>query len=349
MTPRARRAAGRVRRRIARVDGRCRRRARSRAAHAVARARARRAVPLSLRHAPLHRLQVLRRRLQRAERQPGRDQLAPRRRDRRRLVSRMRTGLVSLDGLQSLRQPDLPERLSGRRLHQGPGHRHRAPQRRRVHRLPVLHLELLVRRPAVQPRARRRRQVRHVPRTPRARPGAGLRERVPGRRHSDRDRQDRRLARRRGGERRWRRACPVDDGSLSTTRVTMPAHLPPDARPVGLTHVTPGTCALVAGDDDRAHAAVGGRVRHDLAAAVVRRDHASGRRGADVAARGGARAERRDASPRTSGVRLPRAEDVAAVLVESRGAAVHRVLRRRRRCTRRCSGWISRAAWSSAG
>ena len=32
---------------------------------------------------------------------------------------------------------------------------------------------------------------------------------------------------------------PVDDSSLSTTRVTLPAHLPPDARPVGLTHVTP--------------------------------------------------------------------------------------------------------------
>ncbi len=45
----------------------------------------------------------------------------------------------------------------------------------------VLHLELLVWRPAIQPRARRRRQVRHVPRTSRARTGAGLRERVPGR------------------------------------------------------------------------------------------------------------------------------------------------------------------------
>ncbi len=29
------------------------------------------------------------------------------------------------------------------------------------------------------------------------------------------------------------------DGSISTTRVTMPAHLPPNARPVNLTHVTP--------------------------------------------------------------------------------------------------------------
>ena len=32
---------------------------------------------------------------------------------------------------------------------------------------------------------------------------------------------------------------PVSDVSLSTTRVTLPDNLPPDARPVGITHVTP--------------------------------------------------------------------------------------------------------------
>ena len=32
---------------------------------------------------------------------------------------------------------------------------------------------------------------------------------------------------------------PVADGSLSTTRVTLPRNLPPDARPVGVTHLTP--------------------------------------------------------------------------------------------------------------
>ena len=46
----------------------------------------------------------------------------------------------------------------------------------------------------------------------------------------------------------WRRAAgatatgnglPVSDSSLSTTRVTLPAHLPPGARPVGLTHLVP--------------------------------------------------------------------------------------------------------------
>src|SRR4051812_46108982 len=35
------------------------------------------------------------------------------------------------------------------------------------------------------------------------------------------------------------RGVPAADGSISTTRVTMPAHLPPDTRPVNLTHVTP--------------------------------------------------------------------------------------------------------------
>ena len=35
------------------------------------------------------------------------------------------------------------------------------------------------------------------------------------------------------------RGLPVLDGSLSTTRVTMPAHLPPNGRPVDLSHVSP--------------------------------------------------------------------------------------------------------------
>jgi formate dehydrogenase iron-sulfur subunit len=35
------------------------------------------------------------------------------------------------------------------------------------------------------------------------------------------------------------RGVPSLDGSLSTTRVTMPAHLPPNGRPVDLSHVTP--------------------------------------------------------------------------------------------------------------
>ena len=43
----------------------------------------------------------------------------------------------------------------------------------------VLHVELLVRRAAVQPRARRRGEVRHVPRPAVGRPDTRLRQRVP--------------------------------------------------------------------------------------------------------------------------------------------------------------------------
>ena len=109
---------------------------------------------------------------------------------------------------------------------------------------------------------------------------------------------------------------PVDDESLSTTRVTT-ARAPAAGRAAGRPHTPqPGTCPLVARDDDRAHATVSGRVCHDLGSAAVRGNHASRCRGADVAARGGDRAQRRNPSPRPPGLRLPRAEDVAAVLVE---------------------------------
>ena len=36
-----------------------------------------------------------------------------------------------------------------------------------------------------------------------------------------------------------RHGVAIADGSLSTTRVTLPAHLPPDAQPIGITHLTP--------------------------------------------------------------------------------------------------------------
>ena len=154
----------------------------------------RRAVPLPLRHGEVHRLQVLRRRLQRAERQPGGDQLAARRRDRRRLVSE-RHALVPLDGLQPLPRADLPEGCPVDAYTKDPVTgivRHSADA---CIGCQVLHLELLVRRAAVQPRARRGRQVRHVPRPAGARAGAGVRQRVSRGRDRDRDRQRRRLAR----------------------------------------------------------------------------------------------------------------------------------------------------------
>ena len=179
--------------------------------------------------------------------------------------------VVPVDGLQSLPRADLPERLPGRRLHEGPGHRHRAPQRRRLHRLPVLHLELLLRRAAVQPRARRRRQVRHVPRPPRPGQAPACVSACPEGAIADRDRQRRRVARR--GRRRCSRrpGVPVADGSLSTTRITLPANLPPE-RAAARPHARRArAAALAAGRHAGADAALGRRVRHDLAAAAARR------------------------------------------------------------------------------
>ena len=56
--------------------------------------------------------------------------------------------------LPPLPRPGLPLRLPGRRLREGPGHRDRQAPRRPVHRLPVLHRSLPVRRPQV-PRGKR--------------------------------------------------------------------------------------------------------------------------------------------------------------------------------------------------
>ena len=71
-------------------------------------------------------------------------------------------------------------------------------------------------------------------------PGAGLRDRLSRGRDPDRDRQHRRVARRRGRQRAGDAACRSADDSLSTTRITLPANLPPNARPVDLSHVEPG-------------------------------------------------------------------------------------------------------------
>ena len=55
----------------------------------------------------------------------------------------------------------------------------RRPPGRRVHRLPVLHLELPVLGPGLPARPAHRHEVRHVPAPPRGRAGAGLRRRLP--------------------------------------------------------------------------------------------------------------------------------------------------------------------------
>ncbi len=69
--------------------------------------------------------------------------------------------------------------LPGRGLREGSGHRNRAASRRSVHRLPVLHSEVPVRRSQIQPREGNRPQVRHVPATAGGGRGAGVRAGLP--------------------------------------------------------------------------------------------------------------------------------------------------------------------------
>ena len=318
-------------------------------AHARSRARPRRAVPLSLRHGEVHRLQVLRRRLQRAERQPGGDQLAARRRDRRRLVSRTRTRSYLSMGCNHCLEPTCLEGCPVDAYTKDPVTgivRHSAdacigcqyctwncsygvpqynPERGVVGKCDMCHGRLV------------------------ARPGAGVRQRLPGGRDRDRDRQRRPSGAAVDRGERAGAGLPVGRSAACRRRASRcPTTLPPNARPRRHHARRARASALAAGGDDRADAAVGRRVRDDLVAAAARRGDAPGHRGARVAAGRRARARRVDAAPRASGSRLSRAADVAALVAEPRGAAVHGVLGRRRRLCRRCCGCGCRAvSWSA--
>ncbi len=293
----------------------------------------------------VHRLQVLRRRLQRAERQPGGDQLAARRRDRRRLVSGTpRRSYLSM-GCNHCLEPTCLEGCPVDAYSKDPITgivRHSADA---CIGCQVLHLELLVRRPAVQPRARRRRQVRHVPR-PSRRWARRPRASAPVRRAriADRDRQRRRVARGGRVDRRRRSGCPASDGSLSTTRVSRcrtTCRRTPGPRDI--THVTPEHAALVARRHDRADAALGRRVRDRSGCCSC--SACSTRLGLAALvslARRRPRARGRDVAPRAAGARLSRAADVAAFVAEPRSAAVRGVLRTSPRSTPVCL-WFAAA------
>ena len=291
----------------------------------------------------VHRLQVLRGRVQRAERQPRVDQLAARQRDRRRLVPATpraptcrwaATTAWSPPASRAVRWTPTPRTRR-------PASSATAPTRASAAR--YLHLELLLRRAAIQRRARRGGQVRHVPRPPVDRRRAGVRERVPGRRDHDRDRE-------RGGVARVHRVAarartaPSEDYSLSTTRVSG-ADLPPNAAPARHHPRQARAPALAAGGDDGADAVVGGRLRHHLAAAAAGCGRPAGRGRDRIAARRRTGARRVHAAPGPSGARLSRHPDVAPVVAEPRGAAVRRLLRGRRGLCRRAVVRAARAAW----
>ena len=77
----------------------------------------------------------------------------------------------------------MPRGLPDQRLREA-GQRGRRPPRRRLHRLPVLHVELPVLGAGVPARPAHRHQVRHVPAPARRRAGAGVRRRLPDARRS---------------------------------------------------------------------------------------------------------------------------------------------------------------------
>ena len=127
---------------------------------------------------------------------------------------------------------------------------------------------------------------------------------------------------RRAGRARRRRQ-PVDDAHHDA------ATLPPNARPIDLTHVRPAephwplvVMTVLTQLSVGAFAAIW---LLQLAGASTR----SWRGGADVARGRRPGAWRLDAAPRASDPRLSRAEDVAALVAQPRGAAVLGVLRRR--------------------
>src|SRR5215813_2554779 len=196
-----------------------------------------------------------------------------------------------------------------------------------MYRLSVLHVELFLRRAAVQPRPRCRRKVRHVSRPARSRPDAGVCLRVSDRRDSDRDRQhqivacvgDRRFGvrHRPAFRRRERLDDPYHDARTSAAQREAGGPCPLEAR----------RAALAARCHDGAHAVVRWRICRDLDSAAGGGIDRPGRGGLDVAARRDARARRIDPAPRPADLRVPRAQDVASLLAEPGSGVVCWILR----------------------
>ncbi len=210
------------------------------------------------------------------------------------------------------------------RVREGSGHRHRQAPRRPVHRLPVLHVHVPVRRAQVQHGARHRAQVRHVQRSPRARRGAGLRAGLPQRGHphhasSQRDEvvagdRGQRVPARRADARRH----AADDG-LQDRRARCPRNLLPGRLLLG----QPRARAPAAGGDADADAARRSARSSSTwcsgACWARSRGRGLGFTNALFAlALGAGRARGEHAAPRPAAVRVPRGARAAHLVAEPR-------------------------------
>ena len=160
----------------------------------------------------------------------------------------------------------------------------------------------------------------------------------PEQAHSHRDRQHRRVASRvfRSGQ---CAGLPSADDSISTTRVTLRRRTSARRRPRGCIAGRARASALAAGLHDCAHADGGRRASHRClprSRLAVRRLRVCPRQASVLIAL--LRARRLDAAPGPSDLRVSRAEDVAALVAEPRSAAVLALFAWRPSCTPACSG-----------
>ena len=119
--------------------------------------------------------------------------------------------------LPPLRRTGVPRWLSGGGVRKRPADRHRAASGRSVHRLPVLHFEMPVRRSQIQPCQGDRAQVRYVQQPAGRGRGAGVRAGLPEPGDPHHSRQPTRSRRRRGSQPVPARARPEPGYTLPTT------------------------------------------------------------------------------------------------------------------------------------
>ena len=140
----------------------------------------------------------------------------------------------------------------------------------------------------------------------------------------------------------WRRdylsanapGLPSADDSISTTRITLPENLVPDTGRVDLQRVGAGASALAAGLHAGAHAALRGRVRLLWLLDLLGRGAGLDDRGAGVAGARGYQPGSIHAASGAADLCVARAQRLAALLAQPRGADAFAVRRSRQRIRR---------------